>query len=73
MKTYTLSAQNRGGEIARVPLRRAKETKDNAMLAAFNFSERATLCDVVLTCGRKHVVTYRNGRITALDGKEPKA
>lgn len=73
MKTYILSAQERGGEIARVPLRRAKETKVNAILAAVKFSERATLCDVVLTCGSKHVATYRNGRITALNGKDRKA
>jgi hypothetical protein len=72
MKTYTISATVPDG-LFRVPLNRAKETKDNAMQAARNFSNHATLCDVVLTCGSKHVVTYRNGRITKLNGKEHKA
>ena len=72
MNTYTISAQERGGNFSRIPLRRAKETKDNAMLAAWRFSQTTTLCDVVLTQGSKHVATYRNGVITALNGKEHK-
>jgi hypothetical protein len=68
MKAYTVSAQERDGD-ERVTLKRAKVSKDEAMQAAWNFSQHATLCDVVLTCGSKHVVTYRKGRITALNGK----
>lgn len=71
MKTYTISAKERnGGHV--IPLRRAKETRDNAILAGHHFSLQATLCDVVLTQGSKHVATYRNGKITHLDGKEHK-
>ena len=72
MKTYTISAQERGGEFARVPLRRVRETKDNAMQIAWTFSKKAYLCDAVLTLGSKHVLTYRNGVITHLNGKEHK-
>ena len=70
--TYTISAQAMGGEFERVPLRRAKETKDNAMYAGWHFSQRATLCDVVVTCGSKHVATYRDGKLTCYNGKEHK-
>ena len=73
MKTYTISAKERGGNFARIPLKRAKETKDNAMQAAWRFSQTTTLCDVALTQGSKHIVTYRNGVITELTGKEHKA
>jgi len=45
MKTYTISTQERGGECARVPLRRAKGTKDQAMRAAWEFSNTAPLCN----------------------------
>ena len=72
MKTYTISTQERGGECARIPLRRAKEKRYDAMQAAWLFSQRATLCDVVLTQGSKHVATYRNGKITHLNGEEHK-
>jgi len=72
MKTYTISTQERGGECARVPLRRAKGTKDQAMRAAWEFSNTAPLCDVVLTQGSKHVITYRDGDITHSNGKEYK-
>lgn len=68
--TYTISVQDENGY--RVPLRRAKATKDEAMLAAWKFSQQATLCDVVATCGSKHVATYRNGNMTAYNGKERK-
>lgn len=70
--TYTISAQAMGGEFERVPLRRVKETKDNVMQAAWLFSQQATLCDVVVTRGSKHVATYRNGNITYYNGKEHK-
>lgn len=69
MKTYTLWAQERAGEFARVPVRRAKETRENAILAAHRVSARATLCDLILTCGRSHVATFRNGKMTAQDGR----
>jgi len=72
MKTYTISTQERGGECARVPLRRAKGTKDQAMRAAWNCSLWGSLCDISLTQGSKHVATYRNGKMTHLDGKECK-
>lgn len=71
MKTYTISAKERNARNT-IPLRRAKDTKDNAMKAACEFSLRATLCDVFLTQGWKHVVTYRDGNITHLNGKEYK-
>lgn len=70
--TYTISAQAMGGEFERVPLRRVKETKDNVMQAAWLFSQRATLCDVVVTRGSKHVATYRDGKLTNYNGKEHK-
>jgi len=70
--TYTISAQERSGELHRVPLKRAKTTKDDAMKAAWKFSLDTLVCDVVVTCGSKHVVTYRDGKITALNGKECK-
>ena len=72
MKTYTISTQERGGECARVPLRRAKGAKKNCMFAAWQFSNTAPLCDVVLTQGSKHVATYRDGDITHSNGKEYK-
>lgn len=71
--TYTISAQARGGEFERVPLRRAKATKDDAMKAAWFFSQQATLCDVVVTCGSKHVATYRDGNLIDYNGKEHKS
>ena len=71
MKTYTISAKERNGCYV-IPLRRAKETRDNAILAGHHFSRRATLCDVVLTQGSKHVITYRDGDITHSNGKEYK-
>jgi len=72
MKTYTISAKDRkGGHV--IPLRRAKADKEDARLSARMLSERATLCDVVLTQGSKHVATYRDGEITHLTGKEHEA
>lgn len=72
MKTYTISAKERnGGHV--IPLRRAKCAKDDAMRAAWNCSLWGSLCDISMTQGSKHVVTYRNGNITHLNGKEHKA
>ena len=68
MKTYTISAQERKGSNV-IPLKRVKTTEDNAMFSAWQFSKKADLCDAVLTQGSKHVVTYRNGVITHLNGK----
>ena len=73
MKTYTLYAQKRGADQDWVPLKRWRDAKDNAMEAAWQFSQKADLCDAVLTQGSKHVVTYRDGRITHLNGKEHEA
>ena len=71
MKIYTIHAQSRDdGEC--VPLKREAGTKDHAMRGAWVFSASATLCDIVLTQGSKHVVTYSNGVITHLNGKEAK-
>ena len=69
--TYTISAKERNGFHV-TPLRRAKTTKDEALLAAYRFSQQATLCDVVVTCGSKHLATYRGGELTHYNGKEQK-
>ena len=71
MKTYTISAQERKGSNV-IPLKRFKTTEDNAMFAAWQFSNTAGLCDVVVALGSKHVATYRDGKITHLNGKEHK-
>ena len=68
MSRYTISVMDENGYS--IPLKRAKDTRDNFMQAAWNFSQHATLCDVVVTCGSKHVVTYRDGKTTRLNGKE---
>ena len=68
---YTISAKERGVQNL-IPLRRYSITKVEAMNAAWLFSQRATLCDVVVTRGSKHVVTYRNGNLTHYNGKEHK-
>ena len=70
--TYTISVQAREGEFQRVALKRRKTTKDEAMKAAWNFSHCVTLCDVVVTCGSKHVATYKEGVLTVWNGKEHK-
>lgn len=70
--TYTISVQARDGEFQRVPLKRAKATKDEAMKAAWNFSQYGILCDVVVTRGSKHVATYRDQKLTHYNGKEQK-
>ena len=70
--TYTISVQARDGEFQRVALKRRKTTKDEAMKAAWEFSKTVTLCDVVVTCGSKHVVTYKEGFLTVWNGKEQK-
>lgn len=72
MKTYTISAQERKGSNV-IPLKRLKTTKDNATFSAWQFSNTAGLCDAVVTQGSKHVATYRDGKITHLNGKEHKA
>ena len=69
MNTYTISVQHRDQHRAVVPMKRFKSTKDDAMMYAYAFSQKAALCDVVLTRGSKRVVTYRNGEITELNGK----
>lgn len=68
--TYTISAQDESGH--RIPLRRAKSTKYDAMKAAWNFSASGVVCDVVVTRGSKHVATYRRGVATVWNGKECK-
>lgn len=68
--TYTISVQDDNGYS--IPLKRAESTKHEAALAAYTFSQQATLCDVVVTCGSKHVATYRNGVATVWNGKEQK-
>ena len=72
MKTYTISAKERNGCHV-IPLRRAKEKRYDAMQAAWLLSQRAALCDVIVAQGSKHVATYRDGKITHLNGKEHKA
>lgn len=69
MNTYTISVQHQVEHCAVVPMKRFKSTKDDAMMCAYAFSQKAALCDVVLTRGSKRVVTYRNGEITELNGK----
>lgn len=71
--TYTISVQARDGELHRVPLKRAKATKDDAMFRAWESSQCLTLCDVVVTQGKKHVATYRDGNTTHYNGKEHKS
>ena len=68
MKTYTVSVKE---EVTgwRVALRGYRKSKDEVMKIAWEFSQRATLCDVVVDCGGKHVVTYRDGRMKELNGK----
>lgn len=72
MKTYTIHVQSRDTS-DRVALRRKAQTKEDAMEAAERFSNVVPLCDVVVTIGSKHVVTYRDCQITHLNGKEYKA
>ena len=50
-------------------MKRFRSTKDDAMMYAYAFSQKAALCDAVLTRGSKHIVTYRDGQITELNGK----
>ena len=70
--TYTISVQAREGEFQRVTLRRTKAAKDDACKSAWLFSQQATLCDVVVARGSKHVATYRGGVLTVWNGKEHK-
>lgn len=56
-----------------MPLKRAKATKDDAMFRAWESSQCLTLCDVVVTQGKKHVATYRDGNTTHYNGKEHKS
>lgn len=68
MKTYTIFAKEIGLQNM-IPLGRARMLKDDAMKAAWRFSFDATLCDVVLRCGSKHVATYRKGKMIEYLGK----
>jgi hypothetical protein len=68
--TFTISAQDENGH--RIPLKRAKVTMEDAMEAAWDFSESGLICDVVVTRGSKHVATYRDGNLTHYNGKEQK-
>lgn len=67
---YTISAQDENGY--RIPLKRSKETKEQVLFAAWKFSQNATLCDVVVKQGSKHLATYRRGVVTVWNGKEQK-
>ena len=69
--TYTISVKERCGSNV-IPLTRGKVAIDVACKSAWLFSQQATLCDVVVTCGKKHVATYRDGNITHYNGKEQK-
>ena len=69
VNTYTISVQHRIEYRAVVPMKRFRSTKDAAMMHAYAFSQKAALCDVVITRGSKHIVTYRDGQITELNGK----
>lgn len=68
--TFTISAEDENGY--RIPLKRGKARKDDAMRAAWTLSQSGALCDVVVTCGSKHVATYRDGSLTHYSGKEHK-
>ena len=68
--TFTISAQDENGY--RIPLKRAKATRDDAMKAAWHFSASGVVCDVVVTQGKKHVATYRKGNAIMWNGKECK-
>lgn len=70
--TFTISVQERDGELKRVPLKRLKTTKDDAMRLAWDFSQYWILSDVVVTRGSKHVATYRGAKLTHYNGKEHK-
>jgi hypothetical protein len=50
-------------------MKRFRSTKDDAMMYAYAFSQKAVLCDVVLARGSRHIVTYRDGEIAELNGK----
>ena len=69
VNTYTISVQHRIEHRAVVPMKRFRSTKDDAMMYAYAFSQKAVLCDVVLARGSRHIVTYRDGEIAELNGK----
>lgn len=69
--TYTISAQDRKGSHA-VPLAQRNVARFAACKAAWLFSQQATLCDVVVTRGKKHIATYRQGYLTHYEGKDHK-
>lgn len=69
--TYTISVKERNGSQV-IPLKKFEATEDEAMHATWAFSFAAALCDVVVTCGKKHVATYRCGHMTQYKGKEHK-
>lgn len=69
--TYTVSVQDRKwGHM--IQLKRSKCTIAHAANAALEFSKVATLCDAVVTCGSKHIATYRGGILTVWKGKGQK-
>lgn len=69
--TYTVSVQDRKRRHM-IPLKRSKCTIEHASKAALEFSKTAILCDAVVTCGSKHIATYRGGILTVWKGKEQK-
>ncbi len=67
--TYTISVEKNG---VRVPIARRKRALDAVKREAWTFSFSAKLCTVVVTRGSTHVITYRLGKITMVNGKAMK-
>lgn len=67
--TYTISVQQRDGDLHHVPLKSADVHRHDAMRVAWRFSHDVELCDVVVTKGKKHVATYRSGKMIEYLGK----
>jgi hypothetical protein len=67
---HTISVLQRGGEYHRVAMMNRDVSQNDAMKAACRFSHDVELCDVVVSKGRKHVATYRNGEMIAYMGQE---
>lgn len=66
---HTISVQQRDGDFHRVALKTKDVHKHDAMKAAWRFSYDVELCDVVVTKGKKHVATYRRGKMIEYLGK----
>ncbi len=66
---HTISVQQRGGDLNRVALKAEDIHQHEAMEAAWKFSFAVELSDVVVTKGKKHVATYRKGRMIEYQGK----